>query len=125
MHHFVTLSGVAAVLLALWAVQLTMLALHVRYTIRNGVGDGITEDSEIALLFGVGIATVLSAAGGGGAIGSGLHAIAWGWADAVLALGTTASYLLLTYATDWDAEEWWNKRRSRKAGPAAEGAETA
>ncbi|MFI9788503.1 hypothetical protein ACIHEI_34065 [Kitasatospora sp. NPDC051984] len=124
MHHFVTLTGVAAVVLALWAVQLTVLVLHVRYTIRYGVNDPATENSEFALLAASVIATLLSAGCGGGAIGTSLQATAWGWADAILALGTTTAYLLLAYATDWQARTWWEKRKARKTGSAGEAAET-
>jgi len=124
MHHLVTLTGVAAVALALWAVQLTVLALHVRYTIRYGVNDPATENREFALLAASVLATLLSAACGGGAIGTGLKATGWGWANAILAIGTTASYLLLAYATDWEARTWWDKRKTRKTGSAVEAVET-
>ncbi|MEU9044568.1 MULTISPECIES: hypothetical protein [unclassified Kitasatospora] len=118
MHNLVTLSGVAAVLLALWAIQLTVLSLHLRHTIRHGVSHTLIDNSEFSLLTACGIATLLSAIGGGTAFGAGLHATAWGWAQAILAIGTTASYLLLTYATDWDAKTWWHKRKTGKAGRA-------
>jgi hypothetical protein len=124
MHHFVTLSGVAALLLAVWAVQLTVLALHVRYAIHHGVNDPATENSEFALLVACVITTLLSAIGGGGAIGASLKAAQWGWAHAILAIGTTASYLLLSYATDWEARTWWDKRKARKTGRPAEAVET-
>ncbi|OKI95084.1 hypothetical protein [Kitasatospora sp. CB01950] len=124
MHHLVTLSGVAALVLALWAVQVTVLALHVRYAIHHGVNDPVTMDSEIALLFVCGIVTLLSAAGGGSAIGTSFHAVQWGWAHAVLAIGTTVSYMLLSYATGWEARTWWDNRKTRKAGHAVEAAET-
>jgi hypothetical protein len=124
MHHLVTLSGIAAVVLALWAVQLTVLALHVRYAIHHGVRAGLTEDAEFALLAACVIVTLCSAIGGGSGIGASLKASQWGWAHGILAIGTTASYLLLTYATDWDAETWWNKRKTRKTGRTAEAVET-
>ncbi|MEV7782745.1 hypothetical protein [Kitasatospora sp. NPDC088351] len=113
MHNLVALSGVAAVLLAVWAVQLAVLGLHVRHTIRHGVNRVATADAEFALQFACGIATLVSAIGGGVAFGAGLHATAWGWAQAILAIGTTASYMLLAYATDWDAKAWWHKRTSK------------
>ncbi|WP_031077751.1 hypothetical protein [Streptomyces sp. NRRL WC-3742] len=125
MHHLVTLSGLAAVVLALWAVQLTMLALHVRYAIHNGVSDPTTENAEFALLVACVIATLLNAACAGGAIGASLNATQWGWAHAILAIGTTASYLLLTYATDWDARTWWDKRKTHETDSTAEAVETA
>ncbi|MGA5823697.1 hypothetical protein ACPC54_38265 [Kitasatospora sp. NPDC094028] len=124
MHYLVTLSGVIALLLALWAVQLTVLGLHVRYTIHHGVRAGLTEDAEFALLAACVIVTLCSAIGGGNCIGASLKATEWGWAHGILALGTTASYLLLTYATHWDAETWWDKRKTRKAGRIAEAVET-
>ncbi|MET8629789.1 hypothetical protein ABZW30_39725 [Kitasatospora sp. NPDC004669] len=40
-------------------------------------------------------------------------------------LGTTASYMLLAYATDWDAKTWWHKRKTRNADRADEVVETA
>ncbi|MFE3238642.1 hypothetical protein ACFXKJ_41875 [Kitasatospora indigofera] len=124
MHHFVTLSGVAAVLLAAWIVQLTMLALHVRYTIRNGLNDAATENSEFSLALGCVLATAVSAIGGGVAFGAGLHATAWGWAQVILAIGATASHLLLTYATGWNARTWWDRRKTRKTGRTTEAVET-
>ncbi|MFF1908243.1 hypothetical protein [Kitasatospora sp. NPDC058218] len=123
MHHFVTLSGVAAAIVALWAVQLTMLALHLRHTIHHGINDPANENREFALVTACVIATVLNAAGGGGAVGDGLNATAWGWTLAILAVGTTASYLLLTYATNWDARTWWDERKN-KAGSADGAVET-
>ncbi|MBD0675457.1 hypothetical protein [Streptomyces sp. CBMA156] len=120
MHHLVTLSGIAAVALALWAVQLTVLALHVRYAVRRGIRTGHVEDGEFALLVACAVVTLASAAGGGGAIGASLQAPQWGWAHAIPAIGTTASYLLLAYATDWDAKTWWDKRKSARTAEAAE-----
>ncbi|MFE2352372.1 hypothetical protein [Kitasatospora cineracea] len=125
MHHLVILSGVAAVVLVLWAVQLTVLALHVRYAIHHGVNNPATENSESALQVACVIATLLSAIAGGGVIGDSLHAAEWGWAQAFLAIGITASYLLLSYATDWNARTWWDKRKEHKAGQTVEAAETA
>ncbi|MER7848347.1 hypothetical protein ABTZ03_30925 [Kitasatospora sp. NPDC096077] len=124
MHHFVTLSGVAAVVLALWAFQLTVLALHARYTVHHGARLGFLEDAEFALLAVCVIVTLGSAIGGGSGIGASLKAAQWGWAHGILAVGTTASYLLLTYATDWDAKAWWDKRTTGEAGPDAEAVET-
>ncbi len=123
MHHLVLLSGTIAVVLALWAVQLTVLALHVRYAILHGAND-LATDSEMALVFAGGIVTLLSAIGGGSAIGASLKASQWGWAHAILVIGTTASYLLLTYATGWNARTWWDKRKTHKTGRTAEAVET-
>ncbi|MFJ4192109.1 hypothetical protein [Kitasatospora sp. NPDC089509] len=120
MHHLVTLSGIAAVVLALWAVQLTVLALHARYTVHHGIRAGFTEDAEFALLAACVIVTLSSAIGGGSGIGAILKATPWGWAHGILAIGTTASYLLLSYATDWDAKAWWDRRKTGKAGPTDE-----
>ncbi|MGA5823526.1 hypothetical protein ACPC54_37385 [Kitasatospora sp. NPDC094028] len=125
MHHLVTLSGVAAVVLALWAVQLTVLGLHVRYTIRYGVNDAATENSRFSLQTACVIATLVSAIGGGSAIGTSLKATEWGWAHGILAIGTTASYMLLAYATGWDAKSWWDGRKAGKPGRADEAVETA
>ncbi|MFI6158166.1 hypothetical protein ACIBCA_36380 [Kitasatospora sp. NPDC051170] len=125
MHHFVALSGVAAVLLVVWTVQLTVLSLHVRHAIRHGVNHALTENSEFTLLVACVIATLVGAIGGGVAFGAGLHATAWGWAQVILAIGTTASYLLLAYATDWNAKTWWAKRKTRKSSRVGEVAETA
>ncbi len=122
MHHLVTLSGLAAVVLALWAVQLTVLALHIRYAIHHGIGE--ITDSEFALLFASGIITLLSAIGGGNAITATTHASQWGWAHGVLAIGATLAYMLLSYATDWSARNWWDKRKERKTGHSVEAAET-
>ncbi|MQS17883.1 hypothetical protein F7Q99_38280 [Streptomyces kaniharaensis] len=116
MHHFVTLSGVAAVLLAVWAVQLTVLALHLRYAIHHGVRTSFTNSSEEALQIACFVATLVSAIGGGVAFGAGLHATAWGWAQVILAIGTSVSYQLLVYATGWDMKTWWHKRKTGKAG---------
>ncbi|MGW2540701.1 hypothetical protein ACWC5I_07475 [Kitasatospora sp. NPDC001574] len=125
MHHFVTLSGVAAVVLVVWAVQLTVLGLHVRYTIRYGINHAATENEEAAVAVAVVAATAVSAIGGGIAFGAGLHATAWGWAQAILAIGTTASYMLLTYATGWNARTWWDKRKTGRTAGAVEAVETA
>ncbi|MCX5216137.1 hypothetical protein OG689_44185 [Kitasatospora sp. NBC_00240] len=124
MHHLVTLSGLAALVLALWAVQLTVLALHIRYTIHHGINDAATENSEIALGAACVVVTVLSAAGGGNAISAGLNAPQWGWTHAILAIGATASYLLLTYATGWNSRTWWDKRKTRRTSRTAEAVET-
>ncbi|GLW58104.1 hypothetical protein [Kitasatospora phosalacinea] len=121
MHHLVTLSGLAAVVLALRAVQLTVLALHVRYAIHHGIGN--VTDSEFALLCASGIITLISAIGGGNAITATTHASQWGWAHGILAVGTTLAYILLSYATDWSARTWWDKRTARKAGHTAEAVE--
>ncbi|MFD4659684.1 hypothetical protein ACFWP2_29115 [Kitasatospora sp. NPDC058444] len=124
MHHLVTLSGAAAVVLALWTVQLTVLALHVRYAIHHGVRAGHTKDPEFALLVAAVVVTLASAIGGGSAIDASFHATQWGWAHGILAIGATASYLLLTYATEWDAKTWWHQRKTSKTESTAEAAET-
>ncbi|MFC8454706.1 hypothetical protein [Kitasatospora sp. NPDC057223] len=123
MHHVVVLSGLAALVLALWALQLTVLALHVRFAIHNGVSRGLSDDVEFGLLVVCAIVTLGSAIGGGSAIGASLNATQWGWAHAILAAGVTVSYLLLTYATEWDAETWWEKRKTRRTGHTAEATE--
>ena len=124
MHHVVALSGLAALVLALWALQLTVLALHVRFAIHNGVSRGLSDDAEFGLLAACTVVTLGSAIGGGSAISASLNAAQWGWAHAILAIGVTASYLLLTYATEWDAETWWEKRKAHKTGHTAEAAES-
>ncbi|MET8704211.1 hypothetical protein ABZW10_35975 [Kitasatospora sp. NPDC004723] len=124
MHDFVALSGVAAVLLAVWAVQLTTLALHLRYTIHHGVRSTGIYDSEEGLQVACFVATLVSAIGGGVAFGVGLHATAWGWAQVILAVGTSMSYMLLVYATEWDAKAWWERRKDRETGQAEGALET-
>ncbi len=123
MHQFVALSGLAALVLALWAIQLTVLALHVRHSIHNSVRSPLSEDGEFALVVAIVIATLASATGGGSAIGAGLNATEWGWAHGILAVGASAAYLLLRYATAWDAKTWWEKRKTRKAAETTESAE--
>ncbi|MFG3229709.1 hypothetical protein ACGF07_33685 [Kitasatospora sp. NPDC048194] len=119
MHHFVALSGVAAILLAVWAVQLTVLGLHLRYTIHHGVRTiSAIDHSEETLQIACFVTTVVSAIAGGVAFGVGLHATAWGWAQVILAIGTSVSYMLLAYATGWDAKTWWGKRKTGKASRA-------
>lgn len=124
MHHLVVLSGVVAVVLALWAVHLTVLALHVRYAIHHGVNDPAITDREFSLLAACILVTLLSAIGGGSAIGASLNADQWGLAHAILAVGTTASYLILSYATGWKARVWWDRRKGGKADRAVEAVET-
>ncbi|WP_405021714.1 hypothetical protein OHV05_37675 (plasmid) [Kitasatospora sp. NBC_00070] len=78
MHHVVTLSGLGALILAFWAVQLTTLALHVRYSIRHGIARGLGDNTEFALITACVIATLASAVGEGNAISASLNATQWG-----------------------------------------------